>query len=249
MRVPKRHPRYRSLKVREHLSRLSDAGVVSTTGLIAHGRGEAFDYFLGERTSPEAENAAIAAAFALISAERPVLSVNGNVAALAGREMVALSQAIPAPIEINLFHRSPERLRRVAAHMESLGARDLLGLDARMKVPGLPQPRAWCSKKGIFTSDVVLVPLEDGDRAEALRRMGKFIVTIDLNPMSRTALSADITIVDELTRAIPILTGHVRKARRNPEGYGAAAERFDNEANIAAVRKRMADNLSGSKRH
>ncbi|NMC89936.1 MAG: DUF137 domain-containing protein, partial [Methanomicrobiales archaeon] len=51
-----------------------------------------------------------------------------------------------------------------------------------------------------------LVPLEDGDRCEALRAMGKAVVTIDLNPLSRTARTATLTIVDELTRALPGIT-------------------------------------------
>ena len=31
-------------------------------------------------------------------------------------------------------------------------------------------------------ADTVLVPLEDGDRTEALVKMGKTVVAIDLNP-------------------------------------------------------------------
>jgi 4-phosphopantoate--beta-alanine ligase len=55
----------------------------------------------------------------------------------------------------------------------------------------------------MFSADVVLVPLEDGDRCEALVNMGKTVIAIDLNPLSRTARSATLTIVDELTRALP----------------------------------------------
>ncbi len=51
MEISKDHPRYRSLVVRERMSDLVREGVVAPTGLIAHGRGEAFDYLLGERTS------------------------------------------------------------------------------------------------------------------------------------------------------------------------------------------------------
>jgi 4-phosphopantoate--beta-alanine ligase len=36
--------------------------------------------------------------------------------------------------------------------------------------------------------------------------MGKKVITIDLNPLSRTARSATLTIVDELTRALPQIT-------------------------------------------
>ena len=44
MSVPKDHPRYKSLMVRERLAEAVDKGLVNPTGLISHGRGEAFDY-------------------------------------------------------------------------------------------------------------------------------------------------------------------------------------------------------------
>src|SRR3990172_4191571 len=44
------HPRYLSLKYREQLVQGVKMGITSTAGLIAHGRGEAFDYLLGEKT-------------------------------------------------------------------------------------------------------------------------------------------------------------------------------------------------------
>ncbi len=47
---------------------------------------------------------------------------------------------------------------------------------------------------------MILVPLEDGDRCEALVAMGKTVIVIDLNPLSRSAKMGTITIVDELTR-------------------------------------------------
>ena len=42
--------------------------------------------------------------------------------------------------------------------------------------------------------------MEDGDRCEALVAMGKTVIVIDLNPLSRSAKMGTITIVDELTR-------------------------------------------------
>jgi 4-phosphopantoate--beta-alanine ligase len=36
--------------------------------------------------------------------------------------------------------------------------------------------------------------------------MGKTVIAIDLNPLSRTARAATLTIVDELTRALPHIT-------------------------------------------
>ena len=46
------------------------------------------------------------------------------------------------------------------------------------------------------------MPLEDGDRCEALVALGKQVLVIDLNPLSRTARMAHVTIVDEVSRAM-----------------------------------------------
>src|SRR5580700_8998305 len=94
-RLSARHPRYRSLRTRARLAELSRHGLVAPEGLIAHGRGEAFDYFLGERTTPSARRAIRAAARWLVNANHPVVSVNGNVAALAAPEIAALQRALP----------------------------------------------------------------------------------------------------------------------------------------------------------
>ena len=102
---PKDHPRYKSLLAREKLVEASD--VVAKQGLIAHGRGEAFDYLLGEQTCLPALSAIKAAASTLIEALRnPVISVNGNVVALAAREVARLSEISGAKVEVNLFHRT-----------------------------------------------------------------------------------------------------------------------------------------------
>lgn len=69
------------------------------------------------------------------------------------------------------------------------------------------------SCEGIYKADVVLVPLEDGDRTEALRKMGKTVVAIDLNPLSRTSQTASITIVDNVTRALPLLKDVVHRLK------------------------------------
>ncbi|KQM12096.1 hypothetical protein AOA80_04315, partial [Methanomassiliicoccales archaeon RumEn M1] len=66
MEISKDHPRYRSLVTRERMSELVGKGIVAPTGLIAHGRGEAFDYLLGERTVPAADEAARVAAAHLL---------------------------------------------------------------------------------------------------------------------------------------------------------------------------------------
>ena len=71
---PKDHPRYKSLLVREKLVEASD--IVAKQGLIAHGRGEAFDYLLGEQTCLPALSAIKAASSAILAAKNPVISVN-----------------------------------------------------------------------------------------------------------------------------------------------------------------------------
>ena len=109
--IPKSHPRYLSLKTREKISEGMKKGLVHETGLIAHGRGEAFDYLIGEQTIPFADEAERVAAVALLCAKNPVISMNGNVVALSGKECITLSKCIPAKLEVNLFHRTNSRIK------------------------------------------------------------------------------------------------------------------------------------------
>ncbi len=216
-KIPKNHPRYLSLVTRERISAAMNAGVVHQTGLIAHGRGEAFDYMLGEKTIPQADAAEKVAAAALLCALNPVISVNGNVAALSAKECVRLSQCVPAKLEVNLFHRTSERMKKVALVLRKNGAKTVYGLHPDATIPGLDHDRALCDAEGIFSADVVLVPLEDGDRCQALRNMGKTVIAIDLNPLSRTAQTATITIVDNVTRALPRIeywVGQLKKRKQ-----------------------------------
>ncbi len=222
--------------------------MVATQGLIAHGRGEAFDYLIGERTTEEAELAEVLCAFLLLSAERPVISVNGNVGALASEDLSELANLLGCPCEVNIFHRTEERVVRLAEELRSKGCRRVLGEKTDARIPGLDHARALCSKDGIYISDVVLVPLEDGDRCRALKNMGKKVLTIDLNPLSRTARTADITILDNLTRAVPNLVGHCRKAQEKGAVHGIAIEGvrerledFDNIENMNRTLRRMVD--------
>ena len=203
--IPKDHPRYRSLVTREHLAKCAQAGIVSWEGLTAHGRGEAFDYMIGERTTPSALLAERTAAAMLLSASNPLISVNGNTAALAAEEISELQKKCGARVEVNLFHRTEKRVKMIENLLRDAGVDVLTTGEAERLLP-LSHDRAWCRREGLFSADVVLVPLEDGDRCEALVRMGKTVIAVDLNPLSRTARSATLTIVDELTRAIPQIT-------------------------------------------
>jgi 4-phosphopantoate---beta-alanine ligase len=241
-RLSPRHPRYRSLRTRAELARLARDGLVVPEGLIAHGRGEAFDYFLGERTTPSAARAIRAAAVWLTNARHPVLSVNGNVAALAADRVATLQRALPTlSVEVNLFHRTPGRARRIARHLEASGVVHVLGVRPTATIPGLPSDRARVDRRGLALSDVCLVPLEDGDRTVALRRLGKRVIAIDLNPLSRTAETADLPIIDELTRALDRLANELRKARPPAPGRFPA---FDATGALAAARRTMARRLA-----
>jgi 4-phosphopantoate--beta-alanine ligase len=202
--IPSDHPRYRSLLTRKRLAECAKKGVVAWEGLTAHGRGEAFDYLIGERTTRSALVAERVAAALLLKARHPVISVNGNTAALAAPEISALQMACGARVEVNLFHRTELRIKKIETLLEKAGV-DISTGYAEQLLP-LSHDRAWCRREGIFSADVVLVPLEDGDRCQALVNMGKTVIAIDLNPLSRTARSASITIVDELTRALPHIT-------------------------------------------
>ena len=209
--IPPDHPRYRSLAARERLAACAREGVVTPEGLAAHGRGEAFDYLLGERTTESALLAERIAAALLLSARSPVISVNGNTAALAAEAIADLQAASRARVEVNLFHRTEERVAKITRLLEAAGVEVLSGR-AEPLLP-LAHPRALCLREGIFSADTVLVPLEDGDRCAALVGMGKKVIAVDLNPLSRTARTATLTVVDELTRAIPNMSRACREIR------------------------------------
>jgi len=239
--IPADHPRYQSLKLRKRMVEAYKAGILADSGLIAHGRGEAFDCLLGEKTSKTAEKATEAAASALLLAHYPVISVNGNTAALVPEEIVELAQLIGAPIEVNLFYRTSERMKAVEKVLKDAGARELLGNEENPEhLTGLLSPRSRVSREGIYKSDLVLIPLEDGDRAEALIKNGKKVVTVDLNPLSRTAQTSTITIVDNLIRAIPNLISEVKKLRnRKKSEVESIYSRFDNRKNLENTLKKM----------
>lgn len=234
--IPKSHPRYQSLMTRETISKAMKQGIVHETGLIAHGRGEAFDYLLGEKTIPQADAAEKVAAAALLCAKNPVISINGNVAALVSDECISLSESIPAALEINLFHRTSTRVRKIATFFHNKDLKTLYGIHPDARIPGLDSDRALCEQKGIFTADVVLVPLEDGDRCQALVGMGKTVIAIDLNPLSRTAQSATITIVDNVIRAIPQIERWVHKLKKTKQSERERLiESWENSKNLENI--------------
>ena len=211
--IPKDHPRYESLLARERVVAGVKMGITSIQGLIAQGRGESFDYLIGERSTESALHAERAAVAALFLAKNPVISVNGNVAALVPEKVVSLADITGAKIEVNLFHRTETRVHLIIEQLKANGASEVLGKNPDASLE-LSHARRLVESKGIYTADVVLVPLEDGDRCEKLVEMGKTVLTIDLNPLSRTSRTATISIVDNLTRALDNMVRFAREMKK-----------------------------------
>ena len=199
--IPKSHPRYESLVLRDKIVKAQKEGYLAESAMIAHGRGEAFDYLLGEKTTFPAKRA-------MYAAVATILLVNGNTTALAIDEVIQFAKTVNAKIEINLFYRTDERVEKITELYKKHGYSQILGTkdDDIKYLKSIKNERASASKTGIYSADTVLVPLEDGDRAEILSKTGKKTITIDLNPLSRTSQTSDISIVDNVVRAFPFMT-------------------------------------------
>lgn len=231
--VPPDHPRAKSLYTREMLVDAYRRGLVAAEGLIAHGRGEAYDYLIGEHTMKTAKRAIKAAAAMLLLSDKPVISVNGNTAALCSRTVVELAKVTGSAIEVNLFYRTEEREWAIKAELEMHGADSVLGAgpSASATIRELQSERRRVDPDGIYSADTVFVPLEDGDRTEALVKMGKKVITIDLNPLSRTARAAQITIVDNIVRAMPAIVEAAREIKGS-RSLKRIVDSFDNKKNL-----------------
>ena len=231
--IPSDHPRAKSLYIREMLVNGFRRGLVIPEGLIAHGRGEAYDYLIGERTTKTAQRAIEAAAATMLLSSRPVISVNGNTAALCPNTAVELAIVTGAAIEVNIFYRTEEREKAIKAELELHGAKKVFGVGSKAsaRIPELQSERRRVDPDGIYAADTVLVPLEDGDRTEALIKMNKTVIAIDLNPLSRTARAANITIVDNVVRAMPALVEAARKLS-GTTSLKKITDNFDNNKNL-----------------
>jgi len=201
--IPPDHPRIKSLVVRETLVEMFKRGIVVPQGLIAHGRGECFDYLIGEETLEEALESYRAAAALLKMSKNPVIAVNGNAAALAYRDIARFSRRFGIPIEVNLFHFDWDRVNKIVELFRSVGVEPIADFDVSLERPS--SMRRFVSRRGIYSADTIFIMIEDGDFPESLRGLGKKVIAVDLNPLSRTAINSDITIVDNLTRVFPIL--------------------------------------------
>lgn len=243
--IPKDHPRYSSLITRKKIVEGTKQGLLAPSAQIAHGRGEAFDYILGEKTLKSAQIATYRAALLLLVANRPVISINGNTAVLVREGLITLSEVLyekrgsPCPLEINIFYRTPERMKNLLDFMSEKNFHNIpiLGYKEDARIPGLSSERAKCDSDGIFAADTIFVPLEDGDRCEALRKMGKTVIAVDLNPFSRTARTASLTIVDNIVRVIPALIDGLNKIFLTKEQINEQLEKisFDNAQNLREI--------------
>ena len=245
--IPKSHPRVKSLLIREKLVKGFEKGLVAKEGLLAQGRGEAFDYLLGEKTSKAAKQSIKVAAAQLLLANAPVISVNGNIAALCPKQIVRLSKQIKAKLEVNLFYTNKKRKQAIVRILKKNGANKVLGtnLSSSTKLSGIDSARRIVDKNGIFAADVVVVPLEDGDRTLALRKAGKIVITFDLNPLSRTSQTASITIVDNVTRAIDLLISETKKlSKKNQKNLKKIISDFDNKKNLTENVIQIRNNLT-----
>ena len=238
MKIPKSHPRFVSLNIREKIVEGYNNGLVAEEGLLAHGRGEAFDYLIGEKTTRSARTAINAAAVTLLSAKNSVISVNGNIAALCPKEITQLAKITKSKIEVNLFYHSEDRKKKIVRHLKNAGAKQVLGTNpmSNRRMIGIDSPRRIVDKDGIFAADVVLVPLEDGDRTLALKKAGKTVITFDLNPLSRTAQTADITIVDNVVRGMRLLISACKKTKTKKVN-------FNNRKALASAISEIKNNL------
>lgn len=159
---------------------------------------------------------------------------------------MALASTVSAPIEVNLFHRTLKRERLIARHLKKFGAGEILGVGsaASRTIGGISSSRAKVDPDGIGKADVVLISLEDGDRAQALEEEGKNIISIDLNPLSRTSQIASVSIVDNVIRAIPALNEASRKMKKlNRSQLERHALNFNNEANLSNAIKQIVEYL------
>ncbi|MFX0099522.1 MAG: phosphopantothenate/pantothenate synthetase [Candidatus Hodarchaeota archaeon] len=246
--VPNSHPRAVSLRTRHVVTEGWKKKVVTTAGLYAHGRGEAFDYLIGEKTIEPAIEAMEAAVAMMLTAGHPVISINGNVAALCPADMVQLAEAVGAKLEINLFYREEGRLEAIEKVLKDAGATEILGLqDVEPEtIANLESNRRIVDPRGIAIADVVMVPLEDGDRTEALRKVGKKIIAIDLNPLSRTAQWAHVTICDNIIRCGKKMVDIAKrfKEEKTEEQLKVMVASYDNAKVLSSVIKTMVQYLS-----
>ncbi len=145
---------------------------------------------------------------------------------------------------MNLFHRTEERIVRIYEFLREYGVERILPPDCeKTYVPGLESKRGIVCRKGIASADFVLLAIEDGDRTEALVRWGKKVAAIDLNPFSRTAQKATVTVVDDAIRATRNIIRYVEQLREDREEAMRLINDYDNKLVLKQAFKALLDRL------
>jgi len=175
--IPKSHPRAKSLLIREKLVFGFDHGLVAKEGLLAQGRGEAFDYLLGEKTSRSAKSAIKAAAAQILLAKLPVISVNGNIAALCPKEIVRLAKQTGSKIEVNLFYSNEKRKKAIIKTLKKS--------EAKVLSPSSSGTTTTSAEKIPFLSTILLAEC----MPERAALMEKFVPKITLAPLFFSVLT------------------------------------------------------------
>jgi 4-phosphopantoate--beta-alanine ligase len=76
--------------------------------------------------------------------------------------------------------------------------------------------------------------------------VGKTEIVVDLNPLSRSARTATVPIVDNIVRAVPNITAHARALAGRPEAeLQAIVADFDAAAALRAAEVAIRDGTSG----
>ena len=74
--------------------------------------------------------------------------------------------------------------------------------------------------------------------------MGKKVIAIDLNPLSRTARKATVSIVDNILRAVPQLTEEIRELSNRPRpDLEMILNGYDNQKTLAGAVQEIRDHL------
>jgi len=71
------------------------------------------------------------------------------------------------------------------------------------------------------------------------------VITFDLNPLSRTSQTANITIVDNVTRAMDLLIENCKKlSKTNEKTLEKILKNFDNKKNLSDNINEIKNNLT-----
>lgn len=74
--------------------------------------------------------------------------------------------------------------------------------------------------------------------------MGKTVIAVDLNPLSRTARAASVTIVDNVVRAMPLLVREVRRLKSmNRDELKSITGNYDNNKVLQEALKVILERL------